>query len=305
MSDSQRRDISVASLIKDYERLLVEVRGLACNSCKLRLQITRKLLAACFPSGAVHWNELRFEGIAEFLTAEFDRLPNYWTQRAWLAAVRDFIRYLEAEGRISHGWGDALPRRISWKQVGLPRDLSPEQMHALWDACSKQTERHLRDRALLLVFARLGLRTEEVVGIGVKDVDWKRGNILIRSTKTRRERTLPLPEEVGQGLVAHLRVRPQNSPEIFAPRRPPFTPERNHDHVRNAMAALFRRAGFTHARLHSLRHTAAVGMVNRGASFKDVADVLGHKSISTTLIYAKLDLHTLSKVALPWPGVGR
>jgi integrase len=302
MSDSQQPEVMIAAFVADHEHHLVEVRGLARNSCRLQLRIVRSLLETSFPSGSIQWSDFRFEQIADFLTKEFDRLPNHWTQRAWLVAVRGFIRYLETEGSIPHGWGEALPKRINWKQASLPRCLSPDQMQALWDACGKQTHRHLRDRALLLVFTRLGLRTEEVAGLKAKDVDWKRGSVLVRSTKTRRERALPLPEEVGQGLIAHLRVRPQSSPEMFAPRRPPFTSDRNHNHVRNAMASLFRRAGLPHARLHSLRHTAATGMVNRGASFKEIADVLGHKSISTTLIYAKLDMHALAKVSLPWPG---
>lgn len=303
MSNSQHPNVT--AFVADLGRHLVDVRGLARNSCKLHLRVVRRLLETCFTTGTIRWSDLRFEHIAGFLTKEFDRLPNHWTQRAWLMAVRGFIRYLEAEGCIPHGWGDALPKRISWKHASLPRYFKPDQMQALWDACGKQTHRHLRDRALLLVFTRLGLRTEEVVGLRVRDVDWERGSVMIRSTKTRRERMLPLPEDVGQALVAHLRVRPQSSAEIFAPRRPPFTSERNHGHVRNAMASLFRRAGLPHARLHSLRHTAATGMVNQGASFKEIADVLGHKSISTTLIYAKLDMHSLAKVSLAWPGGAR
>lgn len=123
--------------------------------------------------------------------------------------------------------------------------------------------------------------------------------MVIRSTKTRRERTLPLAQHIGDGLIAHIRARPQSSPQIFAPRHCPFTAQRCHSHVRNCMAALFRRAGLRHTRLHSFRHTAATGMVNRGASFKEIADVLGHKSIATTLIYAKLDMNTLAKVCQP------
>ncbi|MCU1327516.1 MAG: integrase [Bryobacterales bacterium] len=305
MSDSQRCVLTIAASINDYECYLVDVRGFAANSRKLHLRVVRKLLEACFTRGNVRWSDLQFKQVAAFLTTEFNRLRNQWTQKVWLVAVRAFIRYFEGEGRIPRGWGDALPRRIYWKQASLPRYLSTQQVTALRDACARQTHRHLRDTAMLLVFTRLGLRTEEVAGLLVKDVDWEGGSVLVRSTKTRRERTLPLPEDVGQGLVAHLRVRPQSSSEIFGPRRPPYTSERIYQHVRNAMASLFRRAGLPHARLHSLRHTAATGMINRGASFKEVADVLGHKSMATTLIYAKLDMVALSRVMLPWPGVAR
>jgi len=180
--------------------------------------------------------------------------------------------------------------------------ISNEELSLLWEACQDKTHRHLRDRALLLVFARLGLRTEEAARLNLKDVDWKSGQVLIRSTKVRRERILPLPQEVGDGLVEHLRARPQKSPQLFAPRHPPFTEERSYNHVHNCMTAFFKRAGLPHTRVHSLRHTAATQMVNRGATFKEIADVLGHKSLTSTLIYAKLDMNALAKVCLPWPG---
>ena len=152
------------------------------------------------------------------------------------------------------------------------------------------------------MFARLGLRAEEVARVNLKEVDWNKGQVLIRSTKVRRERILPLSQEVGDGLVEYLRARPQKSPHLFAPRHPLFTEQRSHNHVRNCMTALFKRAGLPPTRVHSLRHTTATQMVNRGATFKEIADVLGHKSLTSTLIYAKLDMNALAKVCLPWPG---
>jgi integrase/recombinase XerD len=302
MSESQGCDGTVVAFIVDYEHYLVDVHGLALNSCRLHKRVVRGLLNACFPAGDIRWPDLSFTDVAGFLTKEFRRLPNHWTQKAWLMAVRGLLRYLESNRLIPAGWGDVLPRRVNRKHASLPRCFSPEQMRALWKACEKKTYRHLRDRAMLLVYTRLALRTEEVAGLTIKDIDWSEGKVLICSTKTRRDRTLPLPQDVGDGLIEHIRARPQMSAQVFAPVHAPFTALRCHSHVRNCMAALFRRAGLPHARLHSFRHTAASSMVNRGASFKDIADVLGHRLIATTLIYAKLDLNALSKVCLPWPG---
>jgi integrase/recombinase XerD len=207
MSDSQSRDVTIMAFTLDYERYLVDVRGLASNSCKLHLHVVRGLLNVYFPSGDIHWRDLRFSQMAEFLTKEFHRLPNHWTQKAWLIVLRRLVRYLESEGHIPNGWEDALPKRINWRRASLPRYLSPEQMRALWDACRNKTHRHVRDRALLLVFTGLGLRTEEVAGLTLKDIDWEKGNLLVRSTKTRRERTLPLAQDVGDGLIEHIRGR--------------------------------------------------------------------------------------------------
>lgn len=305
MSNLLDHDYTTADFVDDYERHLLEVRGLAPNSCKLHLRVIRNLFSTSFPDGAIHWKDFGFGQVADFLASEFKRLPNHWTQKAWLVAIRCLLRYLETQEYIPRGWNAALPRKISRRDAGLPRYLSPGQMDALWNTCREQTHRHIRDRTLLFVYTRLGLRTQEVAALGLKDIDWERGNILIRSTKMRCERVLPLPEEVGQALIEYLRVRPQTSPQVFAPRQPPFTAQRCLFHVSNCIASLFRRAGLTHVRSHSLRHTAATRMVNSGASFKEVADVLGHKSIATTLIYAKLDMNSLAKVCLAWPGVDR
>jgi site-specific recombinase XerD len=270
MSRTQSGTVTSAAFIANYERHLADFCGLAFNSRRLHLQAIRNLLAMRFPSDQVRWRELRFSDLAEFLNKEFRRLPNHWTQRVWLMAVRRFVRYLASGGHIPEGWEDALPKRVNRKQASLPRFLSHEEKQALWDACARKTHRHIRDRAMLLVLTRLGLR----------------GEVRVRSSKTRRERMLPLPQDVGDGLIALLRIRPQkDTPWIFAPRRPPFTEQRRQNHVRCTMADLFRRAGLQHARVHSLRHSAATEMVNQGASFKEIADVLGHGSLSTTLIY--------------------
>ena len=124
------------------------------------------------------------------------------------------------------------------------------------------------------------------------------------SAAPRRTRIaiLPLPEDVGDALVAHLRHQRPHPVRVFEPRQPPFTAERSYDHVGNTVRSLLMRAGIVDRGVHALRHTAATAMVNGGASFKDVADILGHRSLATTLIYAKLDLRSLRQVALPWPG---
>ena len=219
--------------------------------------------------------------------------------------LRSLLRYLADDvGAIPAGWDTALPRIANRRHASLPRQLTEAQVQALFGACPKDTSRHVRDRALLLVFLRLGLRREEVANLTVRDIDWRDGVLHIRSTKTYRDRNLPLPDDVGRAVVAHLRHQRPHPVRVFEPRRPPFTAQRSYDHVGNAVRAVLVRAGIVDRGVHALRHTAATTMVNGGASFKEVADVLGHQSLATTLIYAKLDLRSLMHVALPWPGGG-
>jgi integrase len=275
---------------------------LAGSTRKLHRYVVNRFLTFRFAGGPIIWRDLRFSDCVAFLTKEFSRLPSRDTQRAWLMILRAVLRHLAEEGVIPRGWDAALPKIANRRHARLPRRLSEGQVQDLLAACRGGKPRHVRNRALLLLFLRLGLRTEEVANLALGDLDWRNGYLQIRSTKTYQDRNLPLPEDVGQSLVAHLRHRRPHPTRLFEPRRPPFTAERSYNHVANSMRALFARAGICDRGTHSLRHTAATAMVNGGASFKDVADVLGHKCLTTTLIYAKLDMRALLQVALPWPG---
>lgn len=263
---------SIAAFMSQYDQYLLRVRGSAASTRQIHRLVVHQFLTCRFPDGVIAWSDLRFSDCAAFVRKEFARLPSHDTQRTWSVVLRSVLRYL---------------------------------VHDLFDACQKPTSRHLRDRALLLVLLRLGLHREEVANLTVRDIDWRNGLLHIRSTKTHQDRDLPLPEDVGHALVAHLRHQRPHPARVFEPRQPPFTAARSYENVGNTVRALLVRARIVDRGVHALRHTAATAMVNGGASFKNVADVLGHRSLATTLIYAKLDLRSLSQVALPWPGGGR
>jgi site-specific recombinase XerD len=293
---------SLSDVESQYDAYLLRVRGLSRSTRNLHHHVVLRFLSSRFPAGYVTWSEVRFNDFVQFLSSEFARLHNRATQTAWLMTLRSLLRYLSREGHIPPGWDAALPSIATRKNISLPRGLSREQVHALWSASEGRRPRNLRDRALLLVLLRLGVRAEEAANIALADIDWRSGLLKIRSAKTYRDRILPLPQDVGEAVAAYLNVQRGHPTHVFEPRRPPFTDQRRRTHVGNSMRYLFASAGITDRGLHSLRHTAATAMVNGGACFKDVSDVLGHKSITTTLIYAKLDLKSLMQVALPWPG---
>lgn len=166
-----------------------------------------------------------------------------------------------------------------------------------------------RDRAILSLVAGLGLRAGEVAALDLDDLDWRVGQLRLRAGKCRRERVLPLPQATGTALAEYLRHGrpPHQDRRVFLTLTNPartFQAATVTATVRRNLV----RAGIPLGRLtgaHMLRHTAASRMINRGASFKDVADVLGHRSLQTTGIYAKLDLDALAGVALPWIGGAR
>ena len=154
--------------------------------------------------------------------------------------------------------------------------------------------------------AGLGMRAGEVRRLNLNDIDWIEGEIHVRAGKSRRERTLPLLEEVGKALGVYLREERPESAErsVLLTLYPPYRPLAYSATISQISRRIFEEVGVQGPRLgaHRLRHTVATHMVRRGSSFKEAADVLGHTSLKSTAIYAKLDERSLQKVALPWPG---
>ncbi len=207
--------------------------------------------------------------------------------------------------RYALGLG-AIPTVPQWKYAALPAHLTAEETERVLDAVFAGNCHELRDRAMLLVLARMGLRAGELRCLLLDDINWTEGWVRIGPGKSRRERRLPLPHDVGEALCAYLQGERPTSlcRAVFLNVLEPYGPIRNTSAVSRIVRSAMNRAGVIGipAAAHALRHTAATRMVCRGVSFKDIADVMGHASIATTAIYAKLDLDMLAHVALPWPG---
>jgi integrase len=209
-------------------------------------------------------------------------------------------------GVVPAGLDRAIPAIRRWRHASLPPRLSTAQVDQLVAAVGAGPTAR-RDRAILLLLARLGMRAGEVVRLDLDDLDWRNGLVRLPIGKGRRERVLPLPQEVGAALADYLRHdRPAaQSRRVFLKATPTAQPFGGSAAISRLVKRRLARAGVSlpgRIGAHLLRHTAASQMANRGASFKDIADVLGHQSLQTTALYAKLDLDTLAGVALPWIG---
>lgn len=234
-------------------------------------------------------------------------------QSGWAAAktcttaMRMFLRFLIAEGGCAPGLDAAVPVLAHWRLSSLPRYLESEEAERIITSCDTTSPVGRRDRAILLLLVRLGLRAGDIVQLRLDDIDWEGAGIHV-SGKGHRHTVLPLTQEVGHAVAAYLQDgRPRTDSDVlFIRSRAPFCAFASHCAISVLVAQAMRRAGVTcpsRGAAHVLRHTAATSMLRRGASLQDIAAILRHRSIETTQIYAKVDVTTLRQIAQPWPEV--
>ena len=217
----------------------------------------------------------------------------------------ELLEYLRWAGHLERALDRAVPKAANWQLDTIPRHLPWDDVRKLIDSVDIGRPEGKRDKAVLLLIANLGLRAGEVCTLEVGDFRWEAGEIRLTQTKSRRERVLPLPHEVGAATADYLlHARPAlQIPQVFVRHGPACGPL-----PANSLIHIVRRrlkeAGIQVSRggAHLLRHSLATRMVNTGVPIKTIADVLGHASIDTTAIYAKVDTRSLAAVALPFPG---
>jgi site-specific recombinase XerD len=223
--------------------------------------------------------------------------PSY--ARDVASALRSLLRFLHAEGRMPASLVGAVPSIAGWRGASLPQALPPGAVRRLLRGCDRRTLIGRRDYAVLMLLVRLGLRAGEVVRLELEALDWRRGEVVVHG-KGKTLARLPLPQDVGQALSAYLVRRPRvDSRALFLRSRAPLRPLTRITH-RVAQAA--KRAGLARVSPHMLRHTLATEMLRRGASLAQIAQVLRHRSVTTTVLYAKVDRVALRELAQPWPG---
>jgi len=221
-------------------------------------------------------------------------------------ALRGYLRFLAAQGTCQPWLDQAVPTIPHWRLSALPRYLAPADVERLIASCDRTMPGGVRDRAILLLLARLGLRAGDVLAMRLGDIAWEDGTLRVCG-KGRREILLPLPQDAGDALFDYLeRSRPTaDSDRVFlravAPHRPFASPCAISDVVQKALA----RAGITDAPskgANLLRHSAATAMLRAGATLDAIGTVLRHRSADTTAHYAKVDIPMLSRIAQPRPG---
>src|SRR5260370_12017178 len=221
-------------------------------------------------------------------------------------SLRAFLRYLAVKGRCRAGLADVVPGYAHWRLADLPRYLTAEQVNRLIAACDGEVVARQRDRAIVLLLARLGLRAGDVAQLRLEDIEWETGSLRV-SGKSRYEVRLPLPQDVGDAIAAYLACRPSTCPSDHAFLRniAPFRPFPRGDGVSSVVKRLMQRAGIVAPvkAAHALRHTAATELLRHGVPLEKIGLVLRHRGIDTTAYYAKPDITLLKQIAQPWPEV--
>jgi len=290
-----------------FDEYLQKVRGLAASTRRGYERYLRRFLKGAFGEATPDWSTLTTTGICHFVQTEVVQARA--AKGTVVSSMRTFLRFLVTEGRIAPSLVRAVPRVRRIYDAGLPRHLSAERLGNVLAACQSPWGGTRRDRAFVLLLARLGLRGGEARQLRLEDIDWNESLIHIRRAKTYRERTLPLPKDAGALLADYLQHERPRTPyrEVFLTAATPHRPLTRACSSTWIVQQFLHRIGLRGRRLgsHCLRHTAATHMVRNGAALKDVADVLGHRSLRSTSIYVKLDEASLAAVALPWPGGGR
>lgn len=293
-------------LLQGYIQHLKEVCGAADETITCRTRYAREFLASQTARGGPSPRTWTVNHVMQFAMGFFARCKRSSAQTA-ASSLRGFLRYLHSRNLCDERLIHAVPHIPQRRHEGLPRVMTEEQIRLFLDSFNRTNATGRRDYAMALYMVELGLRVSEVVAIQLNDIDWRDGTVRVKSSKGRRVRLLPLSDRIGKATVSYIKTgRPKSSHRhVFLRHTLPVGFPATRCTVRRAICRAYERSGFsvTWTGTHILRHTAATRLLQRGASLKEIADLLGHRSIDTSAIYAKVNLPALAKVALPWPEV--
>jgi integrase/recombinase XerD len=289
------------ALLERYRRYLVTERGLAATTARGYSDMARPFLAGRGEAGGL--GHLTAADVTAFVLGTCPGMRK-GSAKLTVTALRSLLGFLHVEGLIGEPLGQHVPSVASWRLAGLPRALEPGQVQALLVSCDQHTAAGRRDFAMLTLLARLGLRAGEVAALMLEDIDWRAGEITVCGKGSRCER-LPLPADAGEAIAGYLldgRPEPfEGARQVFLRARAPHR-ALTAGGVSGAVSTAGQRAGIGPVRAHRLRHSAATGMLAAGASLTEIGQVLRHRRLLSTAIYAKADTEALRTLARPWPG---
>lgn len=307
-SPESLEDSGRTGLLARYQDFLIHERGLTKQTVYVYTPLVRAAIAGLSRhSGSQRPCDWNAEAVLAFL---MERAHNRSSEGVRLVAVtlRSLLRFLYLRGETAFDLSRGVSRFQKWKLATVPTYLSPADVEKVLAACDVATPTGRRDRAILLLLARLGLRAGEVVTLEVGDIAWRSGEILVRGKGQQRDH-LPLPPDVGEALALYLRLDRGEcaSRRAFLRLKAPRQGLTGPAAVGHIVRKLLARVGIirtSRGAAHMFRHSLATRMIRHGATISEIAEVLRHRSQNTTGLYAKVAFQALREVARPWPGEG-
>jgi site-specific recombinase XerC len=297
---------AIGQLVGEYGEFLRLQRRLAPLTIQHRVELAARFCRVMLAGHGASWQvgALQVEDLHGFLFEHASRCSVAGT-RTVAETLRCWCRFLFAAGHTHCDLSGSVPAPAGFRQAQLPRTVDEKTVAALFGACDRSTVTGLRDVAVMTLMLRLGMRANEIACLCLEDLHWRTGDIEIAGKGGRRDR-LPLPPDVGEAIVAYLRLRPASPSRSVFLRAVAPAGALSRNGVVFIPRTASRRAGLAvEVGAHRLRHTAATRMLRGGASLREVGQVLRHHGEQVTSVYARLDLATLTPVARAWPGAGR
>lgn len=293
------------SILQIFQEHLIKVRGITDTSASVYVRHLRPFLQNIYTAGMFPFNELTAKDIEMHVV----RMASQYkpkTTKLYCTSLRSFFRFLKLLGKIDRPLENAVPTVPNWTLSNIPKYPTEQQISVFLSSFDMHTILGIRNRAMAMLMAEMGLRAGEVANLKFENINWQQSRMKIYNSKSRRIDCLPLTLKTGKALVAYLKKRPQTETrQIFISLTTPVGRSLTASAVSIAMRKAFKRCYPERSAYgsHALRHSLATRMLNKGATFKEIADVLRHRNIETTAIYAKVDLKNLRHATLSWPEV--
>lgn len=290
-----------------YSRYLRDDQGLSTATCVQYVPFAEQFLSNRFGTGTIRLSALQAADVISFIREQAPRLSPARSRCATIA-LRSFMRYLRYRGDIKLDLAAAVPAVPNWSMTAIPRAMPAEQVNAVLASCRRDTSTGRRDYAILLLLARLGLRSSEIVHLTLDCIDWERGSLTVLG-KGSSQSILPIPTDVGEAIADYLQHgRPRcQYRALFLCANAPVRGFGSQTSIGSIVYAAVMRAGINaqHRGTHQFRHALACEMLRHGASLPEIGSLLRHQHSKTTGIYAKVDFVALRSLAQPWPGEAR
>lgn len=289
--------------VSRFGRYMEQVLGLAPSTRKQRVHIVHRFLLQQFGSGPIAISRVKSTEVLQFVTGQKARI-RAGSMNVLRSTLRCYFRFRVLSGDHVQSLMGAVPSTANWRLAPLPDVFSEQEIQKFLRSFRELSCSPKRAYAMARCLADLGLRASEVARLHLEDIDWHNGTVRLAANKSRRVDVLPLPMKTGRAIAEYLcSERPHTKNRaVFVRHVAPYDKPIGAGVVQRHVREAYRRCGWTHSRVHILRHSVASRLLQAGTSLKDIADLLRHRSLDTSAIYTKVNRKQLAAVALPWLG---